>query len=67
MVEYDAPGWTGELTEEFVTVWLDDWYLRAPNERGLVEQMDEFARGAYGVDAAEFSAAMVADLWGSWT
>jgi hypothetical protein len=54
-------GWSYELTEEFVVVWLDDWYLRG-GEPGLAAQMDEHALASWGVDAATFTTALLSDL-----
>lgn len=56
------PGWSEDLFEEFVDLWLEDWFLRSPNEPGLVAQMDEFCGHEWGVDAHTFTLALVADL-----
>jgi|ERR1019366_438404 hypothetical protein len=59
---YPEPGWTLDLTYEFIEVWLGDWYLRAPEEPALEQQMHEFCAQVAGVRADVYTAALVADL-----
>jgi len=61
-VAYPLPGWTDELTPEFIETWLHDYYVTADHDEALLTQMDEFCEAVCGVQAYVYTAEMVADL-----
>jgi hypothetical protein len=54
-----------EFTDEFIDVWLDDYYVRSQDDPGLLEQMDDLTRFEYGLSVTDFTEQLVASLRGA--
>jgi hypothetical protein len=48
-----------DFTSDFLEIWLEDYYVRSREDKGLARQMDEFCRRSFNATAREFTEALV--------